>query len=66
MALFMKKRYYKLILKYVLIVLKQVDEDKKNTERMHELIEKLQNKVKLFKRQQEEAVHNQIAFRLLL
>lgn len=34
----------------------QVEEDKKNTERLNELIEKLQGKLKTYKRQTEEAV----------
>lgn len=34
----------------------QVDEDKKNHDRMHDLVEKLQAKLKTYKRQVEEAV----------
>lgn len=34
----------------------QADEDRKNHERLQELIEKLQNKIKTYKRQVEEAV----------
>lgn len=34
----------------------QSDEDRKNQERMQELVDKLQNKIKTFKRQVEEAV----------
>jgi len=33
----------------------QIDEDKKNQERMHDLIDKLQQKIKTYKRSQEEA-----------
>jgi uncharacterized FlaG/YvyC family protein len=34
----------------------QVDEDRKNSERLQELIDKLQGKIKTYKRQAEEAV----------
>lgn len=34
----------------------QVDEDKKSTERLYDLVEKLQGKIKTYKRQVEEAV----------
>jgi len=34
----------------------QVEEDKKSAERMYELVEKLQGKLKTYKRQSEEAV----------
>lgn len=34
----------------------QADEDRKNQERLQELIDKLQNKIKTYKRQVEEAV----------
>jgi chromosome segregation ATPase len=34
----------------------QVDEDKKSSERMYDLVEKLQGKIKTYKRQVEEAV----------
>lgn len=34
----------------------QVEEDKKNTERLTDLIDKLQGKLKVYKRQMEEAV----------
>ena len=34
----------------------QADEDRKNTERLQELQDKLQNKIKTYKRQVEEAV----------
>merc|ERR1719361_1901488 len=33
----------------------QVDEDRKNQERLQDLIEKLQNKIRVYKRQSEEA-----------
>jgi hypothetical protein len=35
----------------------QVDEDKKSQERLYQLVEKLQQKLKTFKRQNEEAVN---------
>lgn len=47
----------------------QCEEDKKNQERLQELIDKLQNKIKTYKRQVEEAVSKQncvIRFLLLL
>jgi len=34
----------------------QVDEDRKNAERLQDLIDKLQNKIRNYKRQAEEAV----------
>lgn len=34
----------------------QVDEDRKNQERLQDLIDKLQNKIRVYKRQAEEAV----------
>ena len=34
----------------------QVDEDRKNQERLQDLIDKLQNKIRSYKRQAEEAV----------
>lgn len=42
----------------------QADEDRKNHERLQELIEKLQNKIKTYKRQVEEAVRISKCFSL--
>ena len=38
----------------------QADEDRKNQERLQELIDKLQNKIKIYKRQVEEAVSSRV------
>lgn len=38
----------------------QSEEDQKNQQRMQELVERLQNKMKAYKRQVEEAVHHLI------
>ena len=43
----------------------QADEDRKNQERFQDLIDKLQNKIKTFKRQVEEAVSTYFTFTTL-
>jgi len=42
----------------------QADEDRKNQERLQDLIDKLQNKIKVYKRQVEEAVSKTTLFLL--